>query len=130
LTSAYGLDQTNLKLELDDQERRTVGRSLVERRARLIEIAEDTTQPRAAQQSGLRELAAVASVLRRLRRANRANKFDEQTCIIERVKAARKEESNEHRRTMRRGSSDFDEVTLDRVTTSAWSTRRKGKGRA
>jgi len=38
-----------VKLELDDQERRAVAKSLVERKARLVESTEDTTQPRAAQ---------------------------------------------------------------------------------
>jgi hypothetical protein len=56
-----------LKLELDDQERRVVSKSLVERRGRLIENAEDTTLPRAAKRSGLLELAAIKSVLRKLR---------------------------------------------------------------
>jgi hypothetical protein len=57
----------DLTLELDDQERRAVGKSLVERRGRLIESVEDTTQPRAAKRSGLLELAAIISVLRKLR---------------------------------------------------------------
>ena len=57
----------NLKIELDDQERRAVAKSLVERKARLIESTEDTTQPRAAQRAGLLELSAIASVLRKLR---------------------------------------------------------------
>jgi hypothetical protein len=52
-----------LKLELNDQERRAVGKSLVERKARLSENAEDTTQPRAAQRSG--------SFERKLRHATR-----------------------------------------------------------
>jgi hypothetical protein len=56
-----------VKLELDDQERRAVAKSLVERKARLIESTEDTTQPRAAQRAGLLELSAIASVLRKLR---------------------------------------------------------------
>ena len=60
-----------MKLELDDHERRAVGRSLAGRKARLIEIAGDTTQPRAAKKSGLFELEAIASVLRKLRRAIR-----------------------------------------------------------
>ena len=34
-----------LKIELNDQERRVVGRLLTERKALLIEITEDTTQP-------------------------------------------------------------------------------------
>jgi hypothetical protein len=60
-----------LKLELNDQERRAVGKSLVERKARLIENSEDTTQPRATQRAGLLELSAIASALRKLRRALR-----------------------------------------------------------
>jgi hypothetical protein len=52
-----------LKLELDDQERGAVSKSLVERTGRLIENAEDTTLPRATKQSALRELAAIKSVL-------------------------------------------------------------------
>jgi hypothetical protein len=39
----------------------------VERRGRLIENAEDTTQSRAAKRSALRELTAIKSVLRKLR---------------------------------------------------------------
>jgi hypothetical protein len=38
----------------------------VERRGRLIENAEDTTQTRAARRSALLELAAIKSVLRKL----------------------------------------------------------------
>jgi hypothetical protein len=56
-----------LKLELDDQERRAVSKSLVERRGRLIENAEDTTLPRATKRSRLCELAAIKSVLQKLR---------------------------------------------------------------
>jgi hypothetical protein len=59
----------SLKLELNDQERRAVGKSLAERKARLIENAGDTTQPRAAKRSGSFELKAIASVLRKLDRA-------------------------------------------------------------
>jgi hypothetical protein len=62
-----GNADNGLKLELDSQERRAVGKSLVERRGRLIEKAEDTTQPRAAKRSALRELTAIKSVLRKLR---------------------------------------------------------------
>ena len=62
-----GWGQHSLKLELDSQERRAVAKSLVERRGRLIENAEDTTQPRAAKRSALLELAAIKSVLRKLR---------------------------------------------------------------
>jgi hypothetical protein len=56
-----------LKLELDDREGRAVGRSLAERKARLIEKVEDTTQLRTARRSGLIELKAIESVLRKLR---------------------------------------------------------------
>jgi hypothetical protein len=56
-----------VKLELDSQERRAVCRSLIERRSRLIENVEDTTQPRAAKRSALLELAAIKSVLGKLR---------------------------------------------------------------
>jgi hypothetical protein len=59
--------QDNMKLELNDQERRTVGKSLGERKARLIENAEDTTRPLAARRSWSDELKAIASVLRKLR---------------------------------------------------------------
>jgi hypothetical protein len=47
-----------LKLELDDQERRAVAKSLVDRKALLIENAGDTTKP--ARRSGLLELKAIA----------------------------------------------------------------------
>jgi hypothetical protein len=60
-----------LKLELDDQERRAVRKSLGERRGRLIENAEDTTLPPAAKLLALLELAAIKSVLRKLRENNR-----------------------------------------------------------
>jgi hypothetical protein len=64
-----------LKLELDDQERRAVGKSLVQRKGRLIENAGDTTLHRVAKRSALRELAANNSVLRKLRAsARRADK--------------------------------------------------------
>jgi hypothetical protein len=48
-----------LKLELNDQERRAVGKSLVERKAHLIENSEDTTHTRATQRAGLLELSAT-----------------------------------------------------------------------
>jgi hypothetical protein len=56
----------SLKLELNDQERRAVGKSLAERKARLIENVGDTTQPRAAKRSQSFELKAIVSVLRKL----------------------------------------------------------------
>lgn len=55
-----------LKIELNDQERRALGKALVECKARLIESAGDTTQPRATQRAKLLELSAIASVLRKL----------------------------------------------------------------
>jgi hypothetical protein len=60
-----------LNIELNDQERRAVGRALVERRAGLIESTGDTTQARATQRAGLLELSAIVSVLRKLRRLTR-----------------------------------------------------------
>jgi hypothetical protein len=57
----------SLKLELNDQERRAVARSLAERKSRLIETVGDTTQTRAARRSATLELAAIASVSRKLR---------------------------------------------------------------
>jgi hypothetical protein len=69
---AAGGDATSgnscLKIELNDQQRRAVGRALVERRARLIESTGDTTLTRARQRAGSLELSAIASVLRKLRR--------------------------------------------------------------
>jgi hypothetical protein len=57
----------NVKLELNDQERRVVARALAERKSRLIEMAGDTTQPRAAKRSGLLELKVITSVLSNMR---------------------------------------------------------------
>jgi hypothetical protein len=68
-----------LELEIDDRERRAIGRSLVDRKALLIENAEDTTKPRAVRRSGLLELKAIASVLRKLRAANRPRNTTEST---------------------------------------------------
>jgi hypothetical protein len=56
---------------MDEQERRAVGRSLVHRKALLIENPEDTTKPKAVRRSGMLELRAIASVLRKLRRSTR-----------------------------------------------------------
>ena len=56
-----------MKLELDDQERRAVGKSLVERRARLIENTGDTTLRWAEKRLGLLELSVIKLVLRKLR---------------------------------------------------------------
>jgi hypothetical protein len=60
-----------LELEIDDHERRTIERSLAERRSRLIERAEDTTLTRVRRQASLRELSVIASALRKLRPPNR-----------------------------------------------------------
>jgi hypothetical protein len=59
---------SGLKIDVNDQERRALGRALVDRRARLIESTGDTTQTRAKRRAGLLDLSAIASVLRKLRR--------------------------------------------------------------
>jgi hypothetical protein len=56
-----------MKLELDEQERRAVSRSLVESKSLLIENTKDTTKPQTVRRSGLLELDAIVSVLRKLR---------------------------------------------------------------
>jgi hypothetical protein len=56
-----------LEIEFNDQERRAVSELLTERKARLIEIMEDTTQPDAERRAGLIELLVIASTLRKLR---------------------------------------------------------------
>ena len=56
-----------MEVELNDQERRALGRLLTERKALLIETTEDTTQPDAERRAGLIELLVVASTLRKLR---------------------------------------------------------------
>ena len=69
--SALGRGLGTLELEIDDHERRAIERSLVARRSRLIEKAEDTTLTTARRQAGLRELSAIASALRKLRPRSR-----------------------------------------------------------
>jgi hypothetical protein len=79
--SAYSLTLTvsgslapgniNVQIDLDDLERRSVIRSLVERRGWLIEIVGDTTRTPASRRKGLFELALITSVLRKLRLNNR-----------------------------------------------------------
>jgi hypothetical protein len=71
-----------LKLELNDRERGAVSKSLVDRKARLIENAEDTTRPLAAQRSWLLELEAIASILRELR-PNAKQKPHDENCTSE-----------------------------------------------
>ena len=56
-----------LEIELNDQERRAVGRLLAERKARLVEITEDTTEPDSARRTGLIELLTIVSVINKLR---------------------------------------------------------------
>jgi hypothetical protein len=56
-----------MKLELDDRERRAIGKLLVDRKTRLTENAGDTTQPLAARRSWLLELDVIAVILRKLR---------------------------------------------------------------
>ena len=63
-----------MKLELNDQERRAVGRSLAERKARLIENVGDTTQPRAAKRLWLLELKVITSLLNKMRAAHGAKR--------------------------------------------------------
>jgi hypothetical protein len=63
----------NLKLKLDDQERRAVSKSVVDRKTRLNENTEDTTQPLARRRSWSLELKALASVLRKLRLNDKEN---------------------------------------------------------
>jgi len=60
-----------LELEIDDRERQAIERSLVARRSRLIEKAEDRTLTPARRKASLRELSAIASVMRKLRPPNR-----------------------------------------------------------
>jgi hypothetical protein len=55
-----------LKIELNDQERRAVGRLLTERTSRLIETTEDTTQPDSARRAGLIELSVLESIVGKL----------------------------------------------------------------
>ena len=56
-----------MEIELDDQERRALDRLLTERKAVLIEITEDTTQPDSARRAGLIELSVLESILGKLR---------------------------------------------------------------
>ena len=57
----------DLTLELDQRERRTVGRCLLACRSRLIETIGDTTRTAASRRIGSRQLELVESVLRKLR---------------------------------------------------------------
>lgn len=63
-----------LEVELNDQERRAVGRLLTERKALLIEITEDTTRSHPARRAGLIELRIIASVIGKLRRPMSPNR--------------------------------------------------------
>ena len=56
-----------MEIQLNDQERRTVGKLLMERRARLVEMTEDTTEPDLARRAGLIELLTINSAIRKLR---------------------------------------------------------------
>jgi hypothetical protein len=51
-----------------------VGRLLTERKACLIEITEDTTQPDRARRAGLIELLTIASITGKLRHAMSRNR--------------------------------------------------------
>ena len=55
-----------MEVKLNDQERRVVGRLLMERKALLIETTEDTTQPDSARRAGLIELSVIESILGKL----------------------------------------------------------------
>ena len=57
-----------MEVELNDHERRAVGRLLTERKALLIEMTEDTTQPDSARRSGSIELLVIKSTLGKLSR--------------------------------------------------------------
>ena len=52
-----------MEVKFNDQERRLVGRLLTERRALLIETADDTTQPDAERRDASIELSVVESIL-------------------------------------------------------------------
>ena len=52
-----------MKIELDNQQRRAMGRLLLERKALLIEVTEDTTQPDAARRAGSIELSVIESII-------------------------------------------------------------------
>ena len=52
-----------MEVTLNDQEWRVVGRVLTERKAQLIEIIEDTTQPDLARRAGSIEVSVVESIL-------------------------------------------------------------------
>ena len=54
-----------MKIELNGQERRVVGRVLTERKALLIETADDTTQPDTARHAGSIELSIIEPILRK-----------------------------------------------------------------
>ena len=56
-----------MEIELNDQERRALGRLLTERKALLIETTEDTTQPDTARRAGSIELSVIESILGKLR---------------------------------------------------------------
>jgi hypothetical protein len=66
-----------LELEIDDLERRAIERSLVARRSRLIEEAEDTTLTQPRRRAGLSELSTIASALRKLHQRSRRGAYHE-----------------------------------------------------
>jgi hypothetical protein len=59
-------EDTYLKIELNDQERRAVDRLLADRKAHLTEITGDTTWPDRARRAGSIELSAIESILGKL----------------------------------------------------------------
>ena len=55
-----------MQIQLNDQERRTVGKLLTERKAHLIEMTEDTTLRDSARRSRSIELSIIESMLGKL----------------------------------------------------------------
>ena len=63
-----------LKLEIDEPERRTLRRALAEWRTHLIETVGDTTRTVNARRFGSRELELIETVLRKLRFFDRTSR--------------------------------------------------------
>ena len=63
-----------LEIELNNQEMRAVGRLFAERKAFLIEVTGDKTQPDLARRGGMIEFLTILSVIRKLRCAMSRNR--------------------------------------------------------
>jgi hypothetical protein len=63
-----------LEVKLNDQERRVVCRLLAERKVRLVEMTEDTTEPDLVRRTGLIELLTIDSAIVKLRCAMSRNR--------------------------------------------------------